>query len=70
MKTLTITSAIELTASQLKELVSAVEKKYGKVSVNQIIDPSVIGGVSVTIDSVQIDATVAHSLQQLRQSIR
>lgn len=40
------------------------------VTLTEIIDPSLIGGIQVTVGDIRIDASVALSLQQLRQRIR
>jgi F-type H+-transporting ATPase subunit delta len=70
MKTVTITTAVALTDKQLKTIVDAVTKKYGKGhDVKQVVDPSVIGGVRLTIGSTQLDATVSHKLQQLQNQL-
>lgn len=69
MKHVTITSAIALSASQKKSLVEAIEKKHGKVTVTEEINPAVLGGIKVNIDTEQIDASVAHKLIQLQSKL-
>lgn len=70
MVTVTVTAAQELTKEQLTKLATAVEKKRGeKVSVNVVVDPSVIGGVKVQIGSAEYDATIDGKLAHLRQEL-
>lgn len=69
MKHVTITSAVALSASQKKSLVEAIEKKHGKVTVTEEINPAVLGGIKVNIDTEQIDASVAHKLIQLQSKL-
>lgn len=69
MKKVTITSAVALSAAQRKTLADAIEKKHGKVELVEEINPAVLGGVKVTIDSEQIDATVAAKLKQVQNQL-
>lgn len=67
---ITITSAIKLSATQKKTLSDALLEKFGKNStITEEVDQSVIGGVRVTADGDQWDATVAHTLVDLRQQL-
>ncbi len=69
--TVTITSAIELTKSQLDSIKAAVSQKHkvDEVVLDTIIDPSCIGGVKLTINSVEHDATVRGKLEQVRSQL-
>jgi len=68
----TITSAVELTSSQVKKITDAVEKKHKESSVEfkQVIDPAVIAGLKVTIGSNEIDATAYSKLEELHLQIK
>ncbi|MBU0974818.1 F0F1 ATP synthase subunit delta [Patescibacteria group bacterium] len=69
----TATSAIELTPKQAEIIVNAVEKKntHGtKIELSQVVDPSVIAGIKITIGSEQIDATVITKLEKLQTQLR
>ncbi len=70
MTTVTITTAVSLSAASLQKVKQAVEKKYGKdlVFVEQV-DPEVVGGIKLRINSMQFDATVAHKLDQLQHQL-
>lgn len=68
----TITSAIDLTSSQVKKIKGAVEKKHkeSNVELKQVVDPSVIAGLKVTIGSEEIDATAYSKLENLHLQIK
>lgn len=68
----TVTSTIELTEKQVKRIVDAVEKKYSakEVELKQVVTPSVIAGIKLTIGSQEIDATAQTKLAQLHQELK
>ena len=66
----TITSVIPLSDKQKSTLVSGLKKKYGDIEVIEKIDPSILGGLKVTVGSRQYDASVSGKLSQLKQSIK
>ncbi len=68
----TATSAIELTEKQVKKIVDGVEKKYtqNQVELKQVVNPSVIAGVKLTIGSEEIDATASTRLAKLHQELK
>jgi F-type H+-transporting ATPase subunit delta len=71
MLTVTVKSAIDLTAAQLDAVKKAVTKKYGKdVQMEQVVDPSILGGVQVLVGSRLIDGSIRGKLNQLKQAIR
>lgn len=39
------------------------------IALDEIIDPALIGGIQITVGDIRIDASVAQSLQQLRQQV-
>ncbi len=67
----TVTSAVELTSAQEKALAQAVKKKrnVSSVTIEKVVDPSVIGGLTVTIDSVEFDGTVAGKLEKIKSQL-
>ena len=64
----TITSAFDLTAQTTKALEAFVkaETKASKVSLEKKLDPSVLGGVKISVPGREIDQTVAHQLTVLK----
>ena len=66
----TVVSAVPLSAAQSGRLAAALSKRYGTdVSINTVIDPSVVGGVRVQIADDVIDASVSSRLAELRQRL-
>jgi F-type H+-transporting ATPase subunit delta len=65
-----VTSAIPLNEEQLKRLGDALSKRTGqRVSVRATVDPSVLGGLIVTIGDTVIDGSVRRRLEQLRETL-
>lgn len=62
-----VTSVIKLTATQKKELQDILSKKYGVESIQEVINPDILGGLKVTIGSKQIDLSVRNKLDSLRK---
>ncbi len=66
----TVVAAKPLSASQAERLTAALSQRYGtEVSLNVVIDPSVVGGVRVEIADDVIDASVSSRLHDLRQKL-
>ena len=65
-----VRSAIELSATQRRQLADAMAASYGhQVHLNVVIDPSVIGGISIRIGDELIDGTVASRLAAVRRKL-
>lgn len=69
MSKVTITTAVKLSADQLKKLSTAIEKKHGKSSIETVVDPSILGGIVVTIGSHQIDNSYRSRVNTMKQQI-
>lgn len=67
-----VTSAIELSETQLKKITEAVENKYPKrkIEVAQVVDPKIIGGIKLIVDAVEYDGTVIGKLDRLKQHLQ
>ncbi|WP_345802017.1 F0F1 ATP synthase subunit delta [Microbacterium sp. AZCO] len=66
----TVVSAVPLSPAQTDRLSAALSKRYGgTVSLNAVVDPTVVGGVRVQIADDVIDASVSSRLAELRQRI-
>ena len=64
-----VTTAVPLTAAQKKTISHALESKYGSNNFEEIVDPSVIGGIRIVIGSQELDGTIAGKLARLKQHI-
>lgn len=62
--------AQDLTAKQKKDLESALSKALGgDVAVNARVEPSILGGMIVTVGSQMIDNSVARKIERLKVSM-
>ncbi|MYM80495.1 F0F1 ATP synthase subunit delta [Duganella sp. FT50W] len=65
-----VTSAFELSAAQVSELVATLEKKFSrKLNPVVTVDPALIGGVRVVIGDEVLDTSVRAKLQQMRVAL-
>lgn len=63
-----VVSARDLEERERTELVLSLERRIGKrVEPSFVTDPSLLGGVRVSIDNTVLDGTVRGSLQRLRR---
>jgi F-type H+-transporting ATPase subunit delta len=66
----TVRAAVELTATQRDRLAATLAKRYGTlVSVNTVVDPTIVGGLRVQIADDVIDGSIATRMSQLRQRL-
>lgn len=66
----TVVTATPLSSAQRERLSAALAKKYGRdVSLNAIIDPTVVGGLRVQIADDVIDGSISGRLADLRQRL-
>ncbi len=65
-----VRSATELSAAQRGRLAEALAASYGhRVHLNVVLDPSVMGGISVQIGDELIDGTAASRLAEIRRKL-
>src|SRR5690606_10928762 len=65
-----IESAFELTPAQVTDLVAGLEKKFAiKLKPDVRVDPSLIGGVRVTVGDQVLDASVRAQLERMRDTL-
>jgi F-type H+-transporting ATPase subunit delta len=65
-----IASAFALTDAQVAELVTVLEKKFGrKLNPSVTVDPSLIGGVRVLVGDEVLDTSVRAKLQQMHAAL-
>jgi F-type H+-transporting ATPase subunit delta len=66
----TVTSAVALSEAQTKRIATMLTAKYDTtVSVNTVVDPTLVGGLRVQIADDVIDASIASRLTDLRQRL-
>lgn len=65
-----VTSATAISDAQAERLRDALARRYGtEVSLNTVIDPSIVGGLRVQIADDVIDASISAKLADLRQRL-
>jgi F-type H+-transporting ATPase subunit delta len=65
-----IASAFDLSSAQVAQLVSTLEKKFGrKLNPTVTVDPSLIGGVRVVVGDEVLDTSVRAKLQQMHVAL-
>ena len=65
-----VRSAVELSAAQRRRLAEALSSSYGhRIHLNVVLDPSVVGGISVQIGDELIDGTAASRLAAVRRRL-
>lgn len=62
----TVTVARELSDAQLKRLAAGLSARFGSLRINQVIDPSLIGGLRVQVGDDVIDDSIATKLGTLK----
>jgi len=69
-QTLTLTSARALDRAEYASLLQRLERLYGKkFEVAEVIDPSLIGGVRITMGDRRIDASISGRLDALAREL-
>jgi F-type H+-transporting ATPase subunit delta len=67
---LTVTTARELSETDLRVMVERLERIYGKkFEVSVRLDPSLVGGVRIMMGDRRIDGTVAGRLEELTRTL-
>jgi len=66
-----VTSAAPLSADQVKALAESLKGKLGKsVTLNQFVDPSLIGGLQVKVGSQMIDSSLKTKLAAMKIAMK
>ncbi|MGY1551094.1 F0F1 ATP synthase subunit delta [Microbacterium sp. A588] len=66
----TVHTATAMTAAQRTRLGEALSQRYdGQISINQVIDPTVVGGLRVQVADDVIDGSISARLAELRQKL-
>ncbi|MCH5230599.1 MAG: F0F1 ATP synthase subunit delta [Muribaculaceae bacterium] len=66
-----ITTAVKLDEERMKKLRRLVTDAFkdSKLEFSEEVDPSLIGGFKIDVDSVRMDASLSNELEQLRQTL-
>lgn len=68
----TVTSAFPLSRTLHTELIGLLRKEFPqaqKITIDEIVDPNVIGGLRVEAAGKQLDTTVRNKLQKLKAAV-
>ncbi|WP_460776311.1 F0F1 ATP synthase subunit delta [Microbacterium sp. GXF7504] len=66
----TVTAAAPLSDAQAQRLSAALTERYGKpVTLNTVVDPTIVGGVRVQVADDLIDASISTRIADLRQRL-
>ena len=66
-----VTSAFDMSEAQQTEIAQTLEAKYSrKVDVQVVVDPELIGGVSIRIGDEVMDASVRGKLQKMASALK
>jgi F-type H+-transporting ATPase subunit delta len=66
-----VTSAVPLSETQTEELKATLKAKTGKdVTLNQTVDPAIVGGLIVKIGSRMIDTSIRSKLNALKYAMK
>lgn len=66
-----ITTAAALPAAQMDKLRKLVEASFKgtTLEISEAVDPDLIGGFVIDVDSVRMDASISNELEQIRQTL-
>jgi F-type H+-transporting ATPase subunit delta len=65
-----VTSATELSPDEQRDLAAALSQSFGhELLLQVVVDPSLIGGLTVRVDDELIDASVARQLEEARRTM-
>ncbi|MDC1304890.1 ATP synthase F1 subunit delta, partial [Salibacteraceae bacterium] len=64
--TVEVTSAVELSSNQAKEIAKSFEKLGKTIDLVQNVDPHVLGGLKVKVGDQRVDATIRRKLNELK----
>ncbi|MFD5225133.1 F0F1 ATP synthase subunit delta [Microbacterium sp. NPDC058342] len=66
----TVYTAAPIAAAQQSRLRDALARRYGgEIAINQVVDPSVVGGLRVQVADDVIDGSISARLAELRQKL-
>ena len=70
IETVTVVSAVALDAAQEAELTAKLRSLTGKeIHLEKCVDPSVLGGLRLQMEGLQMDGTVKNKLDAIRSKL-
>lgn len=66
-----ITTAVPMDDAEMARIKEVVERSYpnSKFEYEQVVNPDIIGGFVIDVDSTRLDASISGELEQLRQNL-
>jgi F-type H+-transporting ATPase subunit delta len=65
-----VRTAVDLDEATIAKLQQSLSKATGKdVEVKTVLDPSIVGGIVARVGDTVIDGSVAHRMQELRETL-
>ena len=68
-KAVTIVTPQALTVAQKRGLATLLEQKIGTVTPKYLVNPAIVGGLKITIDGQELDATLVSEVKNLRSQL-
>jgi F0F1-type ATP synthase delta subunit len=65
-----IESAIKLETAEHKEIESILSKKYSDATFSYVVNPTIIGGLRITMGGKRIDLSLAGKVQQVEKALQ
>ena len=65
-----VTTAIKMASDELAAIKKAIEQKYGRDVEYQLeVDPHILGGIKLQIDSRLLDGSIENKVSQLERNL-
>jgi F-type H+-transporting ATPase subunit delta len=66
-----VTSSYPLSKTELSHLQKAIAQKFHKhnITINNVVDPTIIGGIKIKSNSHSIDETLKNKLMLMRENV-
>lgn len=65
----TLITASKLTSQQKKTVLDALEQKLGSVEIEEVVDPTLIGGLKIKLGNQEFDASLSGKLERLETQV-
>ncbi len=64
-----VTTAKKLSSALVSKVTAQIEKKFGTAKIEFLVDAALIGGIKLTVDSIEYDGSVRSKLAHLKQQM-